>query len=373
MKRFAGFISICALAVGLPAQAQTSIYLENFAGGAADWVDADYNPATHNASGGHNGGAYISVNVDIDTTGGGNFGGYTAARCASGAPSGPAAGLNCSGDNFAGDWYFVDGVQILRFWFRHNSAKPGGIIPQVRVAVPFNSPGGSGLFSAVPANTWTQITLPIDPQASEWDDQWGSLMPDAVAVLRNIGRIQPGFFVDPNDPVYIENNVTFDIDDVEILGTTSLEAQVISPGTLHPKHDGRDPNPNTSGGMFPDDDVRVAVYGSSTSAGDPVDIDTDDIIAASVRVGRRGGDTSGTSGPGSSYGLNRDGDGLDDAEFRSLMSNSIGDKDGPTGGDSCFNTFNEPSTLPLRAELTTGEIIAGEDTSISVNCSAPCH
>ena len=371
MKKVAGFFAILAFAVALPAQAQSLIFSENFNGGAADWRDSTYALATHHASGGVANGAYISVPVDIDTTGGGQMGGYTAARCTSGAPNPPAAGITCSSGSFTGDWWFNDGVQELRLWFRHNSAKPGGIIPQIRVAIPFNSPGGSAIFPAVPANTWTQLVIPIDPADGIWDPSWGSLNPDAVTVLRNVGRIQPGFFVDPNDPVYIENGVTFDIDNVSIWGSTSLTAEVISPETLHPRHDGRDPSPTP--GVFPDDDVRAIVLGYSTAVGDPVDIDTDDIIAASVRIGRLGGDGTGTAGPAAQYNQNYDGDGLDDAEFRSLMSASIGGRDEPGGGDNCFATWTEPTSLPLRAELTTGEIIAGEDTTITTNCFQPCH
>ena len=70
-------VVVLSLAMVLPAQAQTSIFLENFNGGAEDWADESYSGATHHASGGHDGGAYISVIVDIDTTSGGSLGGAT--------------------------------------------------------------------------------------------------------------------------------------------------------------------------------------------------------------------------------------------------------------------------------------------------------
>ena len=198
-----------AFAVAVSAQAQTLIAEEDFEGGAADWVDEARSAVTHFASGGHDGGAYISVTDDIDTSGGGFLGGYIVARCAV-APS-QLPSQNCSGGIFVGDWYFVDGVQELRFWFRHNSTKPGGLIPSMRVATTGNTPGGSGIYPAIPPNTWTQITVLIDPQSSEWDENWGSLVPNAVQVFSDVGRLQPGYFVDPGDPTYTESNVTFDI------------------------------------------------------------------------------------------------------------------------------------------------------------------
>jgi hypothetical protein len=359
LRGFGG--AVLLLTIILPAQAQTLIYLENFNGGTADWADESYSGATYNVSGGHDGGAYISVNVDIDTTGGGaqGLGGYTAARCSDGPSQAP--GLNCSGGNFNGNWYFTEGVQVLRFWFRHNSTKPGGIVPQVRVAIPSNSPGGSALFSAVPANNWTQLTLPIDPQSSEWDSQWGSVIPDAVKVLKNVGRLQPGFFIDPNDAVYIENGVTFDLDDVEILGSPSLTADVVSVGELHPGHEGPPHSINT-------DSARARVLGASILAGDPVDIDVSDIVAGTVRIGRLGGAIN-----YSNYSVDHDSDGNTDAEFRSYVYDSTGHRNDDGSFGSCAGTWAMPTTMPLRAELISGEIIAGEDLTINAACNKACH
>ncbi len=354
-------VVVLSLAMILPAQAQTSMFLENFNGGAADWADESYSGATHHASGGHDGGAYISVIVDIDTTSGGSLGmgGYTAARCADGPSLAPL--LSCSGGNFNGDWWFTDGVQVLRFWFRHNSTKGGGIIPQIRLAIPSNTPGGSGILAAVPANVWTMLTLPIDTQSPEWDSQWGALIPDAVRVLRNVGRIQPGYFIDPDDPVYIESGVTFEIDDVEILGSTSMTADVVQVGELHPGHSGPPHSINT-------DSARARVLGSSILAGDPVDIDVSDIVAGTVRIGRLGGASN-----YSNYSVNHDSDGLTDAEFRSYVYDSIGHRNDDGSFGSCVGTWAMPTTMPLRAELISGEIIAGEDLTINAACQKGCH
>ena len=306
---------LLASTFALPVHSQSLIFNEGFGSGDGDWVDADRNAVTYNASGGVSGGAYISTTADIDTSSGGNFGGYITFRCAV-APS-QLPSQNCSGGNFVGDWYFTDGVQELRYWFRHNSTKPGGLQPTIRIAGPNNTPGGSAIFPAIPANTWTQLTVPIDPQWSGWDPNWGSLVPSATAVLGNIGRLQPGYFVDPNDPTYTETGVTFDIDGVQIRGSTSLTAQVEYQGYLgtdvmHPHHNGQ----FLTVAALPDDPQRVIVYGASTAAGDPVDIDTNDIVASTVRIGRLGGVQTGAAPV---YGLDDDSDGVDDAEFGTVQ------------------------------------------------------
>ena len=351
---------LMAFAIAVPVQAQTLIYLENFSGGDGDWVDVDRNAVTYNATGGVSNGAYISMTDDIDTTSGGNFGGYINFRCAV-APS-QLPSQNCSGGNFVGDYYFTEGVQELRFWFRHNSTKPGGLAPTIRVATPANTPGGSALFSAIPANTWTQFTVLIDPQWSGWDANWGSLVPSATAVLGNVGRLQPGYWIDPNDPVYTESNVTFDFDNVSIRGSTSISAEVGYQGyqgtdVMHPHHYGQFLNV----GSLVDDPHRVIVYGQSTAAGDPVDLDTNDIVASTVRIGRLGGIQA---GPAPVFGLDDDSDGEDDAEFGTL--NSLADT-------TCEPAWAQSNDVPFRAELSTGEIVTGIDTTFTKDCDAQCH
>lgn len=375
MKRLSIGIFLGAV-LAIPAQGQTLIFEEDFEGGAADWADVTYSVATHNPSGGHDGGAYISVTADIDTTSGGNFGGYTVARCADGPNQAPL--LSCSGGGFVGDWYFGDfspfrAVQVLSFWFRHNSAKPGGIIPQVRVAVAGNQRGGSGVFpvvlnknSVAGNNGWTKLVLEIDPQNPEWDSNWGQLVPNAVEILRRVGRIQPGYYVDPNDPVYSESGVTFEIDDVQILGTTSIPAVVSldlpagnKKNKIHPHHNG----PSAIAGL--DDPIPVVVYGASIGAGDPNNLNTDNIDSSTVRVGILGGPQNGFmngQAVGPDYNLDEDSDGQDDARFATKTS---------TSGYDC--AYLEDDTVALRGELTTGEIVAGEVAGVSFDCNAGCH
>jgi hypothetical protein len=345
-----------------PAYSQTTIHLEDFEGGAADVADVNYVAVSQVASGGQDGGAYVTTSYNIDTAGGGgnNTGGYTVFRCPSNPSQAPA--LDCSSGNFVGDYYFGIGVQEISFWMRHNSAKAGGLEPIIRVASPNNAVGASAVWPAIPANTWTQLTVPLDPQDPLWDKQWGQLIPDAVNTFDNVARLQFGFFIDPNDPDYTENGVTFDLDDVELAGGTMITAVVdlnTSARPLHPHHNG---GPNAVAGL--NDAVIVEIYGASTGAGDPVDLDTADIDTSSVRLGQIGGAAAVTTG------LNLDGDGINDAGAISNVGSAVGtfaDK-----GDNC-SSFGYPDDMPMRGELTTGEVISGIDGTIATNCNAQCH
>ena len=201
---FAGLL----MSVSAGISAQSLIDQETFDGGAADWVNETRGAVTHYATGGRNGGAYISTTTNIDTSSGGDFGGYVLFRCAVNPSQLPSQ--NCSSGKFVGNWYLQDGIQELRFWFRHNSSKPGGLQPTIRIAVPGNAAGGSAILPAIPANTWTRIDVPIDPQSSVWDENWGSLSPNAVLILKNVGRLQPGIYIDPAQSPSPEANVKFD-------------------------------------------------------------------------------------------------------------------------------------------------------------------
>jgi hypothetical protein len=470
----------------LALRAPPLIFEEDFEGGASDWVSAIVGPGVDDMSGGHDDGAYISFTADIDTSGGGDDGFYPVARCAVAPASAPSQ--NCSDGDFNGDWYFTKGVQELRFWFRHNSAKPGGLQPAIRVATPGNWPSGLAVFPAVAAQTWTQNTVQIDLLDPAWDPNWGAYagasVPDAVAVFRDVGRLQVGYYVDPNGPAggpsldaiqdqvftpacsfchsggtgsgdlpasldlssasasftslvgveslqvmgvdlvvpgdpdgsyliqkledangiggsqmprnsapldqsviddvrlwisngpaYAESNATFDFDDVQIRGvdTIPVVVDVITGGgqyghghvhqPIHLNHDG---GPDAITGL--DDRVRLMVFGAATGVGDPVSLDTDDIVASSVRIGRLAGPHIDGE---QLFGLDHDADGLDDAEFAVLTGDAFGRAALAEG--SCQGAWSKPNEVAFRAELATGQIIAGQDWVIPRSCNAQCH
>ncbi len=125
--------------------------------------------------------------------------------------------------------------------------------------------------------------------------------------------------------------------------------QGIAGSTLHPHHDG-------SGSL--NDLVRVKVFGSMTSVGDPVDLDTADIDLATVRFGP--GLAAQASGKAVFNG-DYDSDGIQDKKFRFRM------------GDVAFDKVTcTDSSGTLTGNLTTGEAFEGSD-SFTSNCVAGCH
>ena len=123
----------------------------------------------------------------------------------------------------------------------------------------------------------------------------------------------------------------------------------ITQNTLHPHHDG-------SGSL--NDLVRVKVFGSMTSVGDPVDLDTADIDLATVRFGP--GLAAQASGKAVFNG-DYDSDGIQDKKFRFRM------------GDVAFDKVTcTDSSGTLTGKLTTGEAFEGSD-SFTSNCVAGCH
>ncbi len=131
---------------------------------------------------------------------------------------------------------------------------------------------------------------------------------------------------------------------------SSIPAVVdIAQNTLHPHHDGS--------GLL-NDLVRVKVFGSMTSVGDPVDLDTADIDPATVRFGPGlAAQASGLTVLNGDY----DSDGIQDKKFRFRM------------GDVAFDKVTcTDSSGTLTGKLTTGEAFEGSD-SFTSNCVAGCH
>jgi hypothetical protein len=187
--------------------------------------------------------------------------------------------------------------------------------------------------------------------------------------------LQLGYYVDPNDPPYTENNVIFDIDDVQTWGVDVIPAvvDVITGGGQYGHGHAHQPiHLNHDGGLDAitglDDSVRLMVFGAATGVGDPVSLDTDDIVASSVRIGRLGGPHIDGE---QLFGLDHDADGLDDAEFAVLTGDAFGRAAFAEG--SCQASWANPDTVAFRAELTSGEIIAGEDMVFDSDCNASCH
>jgi hypothetical protein len=138
----------CALALVLaasaPAGALTAPFTEDFTANASNWLNATSGPLTWNATGGPDGGSYVSTTL-------GSLGG----------PQGTIQfrandNANASGDAFVGNWIgnissisaevIHDAPQALTFYFRFAGA--GAMV---------------GMFPPVAPNTWTPVSIAIDP------------------------------------------------------------------------------------------------------------------------------------------------------------------------------------------------------------------
>jgi predicted outer membrane repeat protein len=139
------WVLVFALAAAAPAGALTVPFTEDFTAGASNWLNATSGPLTFNATGGPDGGSYVSTTAaSINNPGTIQFRGNLSA--------------NASGGAFAGNWaggavtlvsadVIHDAPTDLTFFFRI-SAGPAfvGVVP-----------------TPVQPKVWTHITLAIDP------------------------------------------------------------------------------------------------------------------------------------------------------------------------------------------------------------------
>lgn len=206
-KKISALVPIALLFVAGPSQA-FPLAVETFESGANGWLDVSSAAPTYNATGGHDGGAYISYvgNIATNTAAFGsaliNFRCEFGNGCVDGTAGGP---------DFGGDW-LAQGVTSFSYWFKHDSDI--ALEAFLRIA-PISGVGGGGASAItgvmVAPNTWTQITVSIDP--SSFDSAFGG--GNYNTIFQNVGRLQPGIFFDFGT-VYSETGVTFAVDDVQL-------------------------------------------------------------------------------------------------------------------------------------------------------------
>lgn len=121
--------------------------------------------------------------------------------------------FDASGDAFVGDWVTA-GVQQFSFWFIHNA--PANLTIGARFAKSPNFPGMSipGPTNSVAPNTWTQMTVWIDPANPGWINEGaGATVAEGFAnVFAAVGNIQVYAKRDASIPV--DTTVTFGLDKV---------------------------------------------------------------------------------------------------------------------------------------------------------------
>lgn len=117
---------------------------------------------------------------------------------------------NVSGGAFVGD-YLAEGVAAIKISFRHNAPEPLNLF--MRVANQFNFPGAViNQAVSIPANTWTDILFPIDPNSALCT---GETIPCSTA-FANVQNLQFGTDA-PLGLTTIDAAFTLDIDRVTIV------------------------------------------------------------------------------------------------------------------------------------------------------------
>jgi len=207
-KLFGVLASGCLAVVAAPASALT-IAVETFETGANDWVTGARAAPTEVASGGWDGGAYISSTADIATNTSPFGSALIQFRCEV-----IQDGANCSGGDFQGDWIGQQ-VLTLSYWLRHDAA----VALQPYIRIPTGAPNGNNpAASAIGAQlvdpgVWTQVVIEIREDNPEFDAAFGGS--GFAGIFSSVSRLQPGIFFDVGE-VYSVTGVTFDIDDVRL-------------------------------------------------------------------------------------------------------------------------------------------------------------
>jgi hypothetical protein len=143
------------------------------------------------------------------------------------ANSGPNAGNPeqgaASDGAFIGDWSAA-GVAAVRAWVRHDTGED--LTYFVRVATAFNFPGAViDDDVTVPSGSWTQITVPIDPNDPACQPEGGDGFTCADA-FANVGVLQIGTDA-PEALTTTDEAFTMDLDQVELVEEVPEPAQLV--------------------------------------------------------------------------------------------------------------------------------------------------
>jgi len=137
------FVIVMALACATPAAALTVPFTEEFASSSSNWLNATSGALTFNATGGPDGGSYVSSTLaSISGNGTIQFRANDSA--------------NASGDAFVGNW--IGNVSVLSAQVFHDAP--------VAVSFFFRFAGAGAMVALLPAvapNTWTTVSVVIDP------------------------------------------------------------------------------------------------------------------------------------------------------------------------------------------------------------------
>lgn len=172
--RTRGLLACAALALAAaPAAALTAPFTEDFGADAAGWLSGSFGPLDFQATGGPEGGSYVSTTASsLSGNGTIQFRGH--------------ASNGASGGAFVGDWEAA-GVTSLSAFVRHDA--PEAVTFFFRIATAGNFPGHIGLVPVpVVPNVWTEISVLLD-SANPLLIAEGGTFSDTFG---NVGNVQVG-------------------------------------------------------------------------------------------------------------------------------------------------------------------------------------
>lgn len=204
-RKFTAIGAVLAVAA-IPVRAATVPFTEDFPSNTANWFanSAGTVPVVFNASGGPDGGSFVSSAI--------NFVGVVAG----GPPPLMFRGQEnfaSSGGAFLGNW-ITDGVTDLSLYVRHDAGVPLDFFTRIAAAPSVMPPVGGAISNtlAVPSGVWTPISIAINPTNAGLLPEFSNFS----AIFSNVARIQIG--ISPPPALFGANQtVTFGLDKVSIV------------------------------------------------------------------------------------------------------------------------------------------------------------
>lgn len=213
-RTIASLMSLLLFAMLATANTQAAGFTEDFTFSREGWISRTFAPLTHNATGGPDGGAYVSFN--------GSFAPFAAGAVAFRGHEDFAA----SGNAFTGDWLTKHWIKFSAY-VRHNGPAPAEFF--ARIANEFNFPAvaiENGVL--VQPNTWTLIEFSVNknnPLLTAEDPNNPTAFEDLFSDVGNvqIGLTAPaGFGTDTTPIVFALDKVTVAIPEPASCGLLML-------------------------------------------------------------------------------------------------------------------------------------------------------
>ncbi|MEM9752448.1 MAG: hypothetical protein AAF916_03590 [Planctomycetota bacterium] len=202
-------LAASTLAFAAGSASAVSTFTETFDTDAAGWLDAQFAPATYEATGGAPGfgdTGYISYSPAAFNSGPGGFGGDPLAILLRGNEG------SASGDAFAGDW-IGDGVQSFSVDVRHNHDTALNLYTRTDLGAGSAASLANNAIYSIAPNTWTTISYNVTNSNPPFVS-FGAAGPFGFnAVFSDIANLQIGLYLPANTDF---DDLTFDLDNVNV-------------------------------------------------------------------------------------------------------------------------------------------------------------